>query len=253
MSRADAPAAERVLTPALAAACIGYFMIILDTTIVNVAVPAIGADLGADLADLQWVVDSYLVLLAAGILTGGALSDRYSARAVFRVGIALFTLTSLACGLAPNTESLIVARALKGVAAALLVPSSLALVRSGYSNVATRRRAVAMWATIAGFGAAAGPVLGGLGVAAWSWRVVFLVNVPVGLLVLFLTARHVPRGVGVPRALDLRGQVLAVVALGSLAIALIEGAHGGLSSVTVIAAGHRGRRRRVRRRGVGRA
>jgi DHA2 family methylenomycin A resistance protein-like MFS transporter len=235
MGRFAAPAAQRVLTPALAAVCLGYFMIILDTTIVNVAVPAIGEDLGADLSELQWVVDSYLVLLAAGILTGGALSDRFTARRIFVIGISLFTITSFACGLAPNTETLIVARALKGVAAALLVPSSLALVRAGYSDPALRRRAVAMWATIAGFGAAAGPVLGGLGVAAWSWRIVFLVNVPVGLLVLFLTSRHVPCGVGVPRSLDLTGQVLAVLTLGSLAIALIEGAHAGYNAPTAIA------------------
>ncbi len=226
-----------MLTPALIAACLGYFMIILDTTIVNVAVPAIGQDLDADLADLQWVVDSYLVLLAAGILTGGALSDRFTARNVFQVGIALFTLTSLACGMAPTTGTLIVARALQGVSAALCVPSSLALVRSGYTDPALRRRAVAMWATIAGFGAAAGPVLGGLGVASWSWRAVFLVNVPVGLLVMVLTARHVPRGTGVPRALDLTGQLLAVVALGSLAVALIEGAHAGVGPGVLMAVG----------------
>lgn len=224
-----------MLTPALAAVCIGYFMIILDTTIVNVAVPAIGEDLGADLTDLQWVVDSYLVLLAAGILTGGALSDRFSARRIFVIGISLFTITSFACGLAPNTETLIVARALKGIAAALLVPSSLALVRSGYTDPLLRRRAVAMWATIAGFGAAAGPLLGGIGVAAWSWRAVFLVNVPVGLLVLVMTARHVPRSVGVPRSLDLTGQLLGVLTLGALAVALIEGAHAGYNAPTAIA------------------
>ncbi|MGQ0463715.1 MAG: MFS transporter [Sporichthyaceae bacterium] len=226
-----------VLTPALVAACAGYFMIILDTTIVNVAVPSIGADLGADLTDLQWIVDSYLVLLAAGILTAGALSDRYTARTVFRLGIALFTIASLGCGLAPNTATLIAARAAKGVAAALIVPSSLALVRSGYADPHLRRRAVAMWATIAAFGAAAGPILGGVGVAVWSWRIVFLVNVPVGLLVLFLTYRHVPRGVGVPRSLDLLGQALGVLALGSLAVALIEGAHAGLGPVSLLAAG----------------
>lgn len=234
--RNGAPGDRRVLTPALVAACAGYFMIILDTTIVNVAVPAIGADLDADLVDLQWVVDSYLVLLAAGILTGGAMSDRYTARTVFRLGIALFTLASFACGLAPNTATLIAARALKGVAAALVVPSSLALVRSGYADPVRRRRAVAMWATIAGLGAAAGPVLGGIGVAVWSWRVVFLVNVPVGLAVLFLTYRHVPRGTGVPRSLDLVGQVLAVLALGSLAVALIEGTHAGVGPVSGTAA-----------------
>lgn len=220
-------ASTKVLTPALVAACLGYFMIILDTTIVNVALPPIRDDLGTDLAGLQWVVDSYLVVLAAGILTGGALADRHTARTVFRIGIALFTLASLACGLAPTTGTLIGARALQGVAAALCVPSSLALVRAGYDDPALRRRAVGMWATIAAFGAAAGPVAGGLGVHLWSWRAVFLINIPVGIAVLALTARHVPRGQGVPRALDLTGQVLAILALGSLAVALIEGVHRG--------------------------
>lgn len=237
----DAPANRakplRVLTPALIAACMGYFMIILDTTIVNVALPPIRADLGTDLAGLQWVVDSYLVVLAAGILTGGALADRYTARTVFRIGVALFVLASAACGLAPTSGSLIGARALQGAAAALCVPSSLALVRSGYADPVQRRRAVALWAVIAGVGAAAGPVIGGLGVAAWSWRLVFLVNIPVGLVVLFLTTRHVPRGTGVPRALDLAGQLLAILTLGSLAVALIEGAHTGLEPVVFAAAG----------------
>ena len=230
---APRPAAERVLTPALAAACVGYFMVILDTTIVNVALPPIRDDLDTDLAGLQWVVDSYLVVLAAGILTGGALCDRYTARTVFRLGIALFTLASLACGLAPTTGTLIGARALQGAASALCVPASLALVRAGYADPALRRRAIGLWALISAFGAAAGPVVGGVGVEVWSWRLVFLVNVPIGLVVLVLTTRHVPRGVGIPRALDRTGQVLAVLTLGTLAVALIEGAHVGLEPVVV--------------------
>ncbi len=234
--RVERSGPERVLTPALVAACLGYFMVILDTTIVNVALPPIRDDLDTDLAGLQWVVDSYLVVLAAGILTGGALCDRYTARTVFRVGIALFTLASLACGLAPTTGTLIGARALQGAASALCVPSSLALVRAGYADPGLRRRAIGLWALIAAFGAAAGPVVGGLGVEVWSWRSVFLANVPFGLLVLALTARHVPRGQGIPRALDLTGQLLAVVTLGALAVALIEGAHAGIEPVVVAAA-----------------
>src|SRR3954451_8513177 len=134
-----------VLTTGLVAACLGYFMIILDTTIVNVALPPVRADLGTDLTGLQWVVDSYLVVLAAGILSGGSLSDRHSARKVFQLGIALFALASAACGLAPTTGVLIGARAAQGAAAALCVPSSLALVRAGYDDPVLRRKAVAMW------------------------------------------------------------------------------------------------------------
>lgn len=225
-----------MLTRGLVAACLGYFMVILDTTIVNVALPPIRADLGTDLAGLQWVVDSYLVVLAAGILSGGALCDRYSARAVFRVGVALFALASAACGFAPTTGVLIAARVAQGVAAALCVPSSLALVRAGYDDPVLRRKAVAMWGVISGVAAAAGPVAGGLGVAAVSWRSVFFVNIPIALLVLILTTRHVPLGVGVPRRFDLPGQLLAVLALGALAVALIEGVHSGPEPVVVASA-----------------
>jgi DHA2 family methylenomycin A resistance protein-like MFS transporter len=225
-----------VLTTGLVAACLGYFMIILDTTIVNVALPPIRADLGTDLTGLQWVVDSYLVVLAAGILSGGSLSDRYSARAVFRLGIALFALASAACGLAPTTGVLIASRAAQGAAAALCVPSSLALVRAGYDDPVLRRKAVAMWGVISGVAAAAGPVLGGIGVEAVSWRLVFFVNVPIGLLVLFLTTRHVPRGMGVSRRFDAAGQALAILALGALAVTLIEVAHDGLAPIVWAAA-----------------
>ncbi|HZE66235.1 MAG TPA: MFS transporter [Sporichthyaceae bacterium] len=224
-TRPEQPA--RFLTAGLVAACLGYFMVILDTTIVNVALPAVQADLHTDLAGLQWVVDAYLVVLAAGILTGGALSDRCSARTVFCWGVSLFTAASVACGMAPTSAWLIASRAAQGAASAMLVPSSLALVRAEYSDIGLRRRAIGMWATIAGIAAAGGPVVGGLGVDLWSWRWVFFVNVPFGLLCLALTSRHVPRSNGIPRALDLRGQVLAVLALGALAVTLIEGAHTG--------------------------
>ncbi len=219
------------MTTGLVAACLGYFIIILDTTIVNVALPPIREDLDTDLTGLQWVVDSYLVVLAAGILSGGALSDRYSARSVFRIGVALFTLASAACGLAPTTGFLIGARAAQGAAAALCVPASLALVRAGYDDPVLRRKAVAMWGVISGVAAAAGPVAGGIGVELGSWRSVFFVNIPIGLLVLFLTTRHVPRGEGVPRRFDGAGQLLAVLSLGALAVALIEGVHAGFAPV----------------------
>jgi DHA2 family methylenomycin A resistance protein-like MFS transporter len=226
----------RFLTAGLVAACLGYFMVILDTTIVNVALPAVRADLHTDLAGLQWVVDAYLVVLAAGILTGGALSDRCSARTVFCWGVSLFTAASAACGLAPNTTTLIIARAAQGAASAMLVPSSLALVRAAYSDPGMRRRAIGWWATIAGIAAAGGPVVGGLGTDLWSWRWVFFVNIPFGLACLILTARHVPRSGGIPRALDLRGQLLAVVCLGGLAVTLIEGANTGATPLVGAAA-----------------
>ncbi|HEY2830947.1 MAG TPA: MFS transporter [Sporichthyaceae bacterium] len=235
-STAGAQRPARFLTAGLVAACLGYFMVILDTTIVNVALPAVRADLHTDLAGLQWVVDSYLVVLAAGILTGGALSDRCSARTVFCWGVGLFTAASVACGLAWNIAALIAARAAQGAASAMLVPSSLALVRAEYDDPGMRRRAIGWWATIAAFAAAGGPVVGGLGTEEWSWRWVFFVNVPFGLACLVLTTRHVPPGAGLPRALDLRGQLLAVLSLGGLAVALIESARAGLTPFVLLAA-----------------
>ncbi|MGQ0845574.1 MAG: MFS transporter [Sporichthyaceae bacterium] len=232
----DATSASLWRAPAFLAACLGYFMVILDTTIANVALPAIGEDLDADVAALQWVVDSYLVVLAAGILTGGALSDRWTPTVVFRRGIALFTLASLACGLAPTTEVLIGARLAQGAGAALCVPASLAMVRASATDAAGRRRAVGAWAAIAGIAAGAGPLVGGLGVWAWSWRSVFFVNVPIGIVVLLMTRRQELRAAGVPRRLDLPGQALGILALGALALAVIDGAHAGLGPTVLLAA-----------------
>ena len=145
----------------LIAICLGYFMVIVDATIVNVALPALGRDLGGGVSSLQWVVDAYTVVFAGLLLPGGSLGDRLGSRRVFSVGLAVFTLASALCGAAPNVAVLIAARALQGVGAALLVPSSLALLRGVYAERRERARAVGIWGAVAGTGAASGPILGG--------------------------------------------------------------------------------------------
>ncbi|GAB3384498.1 DHA2 family efflux MFS transporter permease subunit [Amycolatopsis echigonensis] len=225
-----------VLSPALVAVCLGYFMVILDSTIVNVALPALRAEFRAGVSGLQWVVDSYLLVLAAGLLSAGALADRWGARRVFQGGLGVFLAASAECGLAPDLAVLIAARVVQGLGAALAVPASLALLRAAYTDQRARARAVGVWGGIAGLAAAAGPILGGLLVSTIGWRWVFFVNVPIALAAMALTARFVPAPPGRPRQVDPGGQSTAILALVALSVALIDGGRGGLTG-TVLAAG----------------
>jgi DHA2 family methylenomycin A resistance protein-like MFS transporter len=228
--------AGTVGSAALVAVCLGYFMIIVDTTVVTVALPALRADLHAGLSGQQWVVDSYLLMLAALLLCGGALADRAGARRVFQCGLAVFLLASLGCGLAPNVGTLVFARFVQGVGAAAAVPASLALLRAAFPDAAARARAFGVWGGIAGVAAAAGPILGGVLVNAASWRLVFLVNLPIGLAAMVLTARCVPAPAPRARQLDLPAQVAAVLALAGLTFALIEGGRAGPGPRVMLAA-----------------
>jgi DHA2 family methylenomycin A resistance protein-like MFS transporter len=207
----------------LIAICLGYFMVILDATVVNVALPALGHDLGGGVSGLQWVVDGYALVFGALLLSAGSVGDRLGGRHVFELGLVVFTLASAACAAAPSVSLLVGARLAQGLGAALLVPSSLALLRAAYEDPRERAQAVGAWGAIAGIAAASGPVIGGLLVAAGSWRWVFLLNVPVGIVALALARRYLPRagersGAGV----DPPGQLLAVAALGSLTLGLIQ-------------------------------
>src|SRR5438067_3503680 len=221
----------------LASVCIGYFMAVLDSTVVNVALPDMARGLGTGIAGMQWVVDGYALLFASLLLTAGALGDRLGNRGTFVAGLALFTLASLLCGIAPNLGTLIAFRALQGVGAAVQVPASLALLRHAYHDPAERAQAIGIWAAATGVAVAAGPVVGGILTHTWSWRSVFLVNLPVGLLGIWLTLRHVPAA---PRhedgELDLIAQALGIMALGGLTFGLIQGGAWGWSSAPVIPA-----------------
>ncbi len=220
---------------ALPVASLGFLLIILDTSAVNVGLNAMGADLGGGMSSLQWVVDGYTLLFGALLLSAGALSDRIGARRALGGGLAGFTLASIACGLAPTMPLLIGARVLQGAAAAVLLPASLALVRQSYDDVARRARAIAIWTASGAVGIAAGPVVGGVLTTAWSWRGVFLVNVPVGIVGLLLLTRTRP-SVRRPAAVDLPGQVTAVVALLALTFAVIEGSQGDILAPAVLVA-----------------
>ncbi|MFJ5709951.1 MFS transporter [Streptomyces sp. NPDC093105] len=203
---------------------LGSGMALLDSTVVNVALPHIGEDLGADLAVLQWTVNAYMLTLAGLILLGGSLGDRYGRRRVFVVGVVWFALASLLCGLAPNAGVLIAARALQGVGGALLTPGSLALIQASF-HPDDRARAVGLWSGFGGVGAAVGPFVGGWLVDGPGWRWVFLLNVPLAALCVPVALRHVPesRDETARGRFDVLGAVLGAAALGLVTYALIDG------------------------------
>jgi MFS transporter, DHA2 family, methylenomycin A resistance protein len=220
----------------LAAMSLGYGIVQLDVTIVNTALSAIGDSLGGGVAGLQWVVSAYTIAFAAFILTAGTLGDRLGARRVFMTGFAVFTAASVACGLAPDALTLIAARVVQGLGAAILVPNSLALLSHAYPDEKARGRAVGIWAAGASSALTAGPLVGGGLIALAGWRWIFFVNLPIGLLGLWLTWRFAAETTRAPqREIDLPGQVAAVAALGSLAGAIIEGGAIGWSHPWVLA------------------
>src|SRR5258705_2824076 len=220
----------------LAAMSLGYGVVQLDITIVNTALNAIGTSLGGGVAELQWVVSAYTITFAAFILTAGALGDRIGSKRIFIAGFALFTTASVACALAPNAATLIAARCVQGLAAAILVPNSLALLSHAYADEKARGRAVGIWAAGASVALTAGPFVGGGLITLVGWRSIFLVNLPIGLAGLWLTWRFAEEIARAPqREVDLPGQIAAIVALGPLAGALIEGGAAGWENPFVLA------------------
>lgn len=238
-ARRPSPAGEpRAAAPgrALAAALLGFFLITLDASVVTIALPAIGDDLHGGLSALQWVVDGYTLAFAALMLSTGALSDRIGAGRAFAGGVVVFALSSLACGLAPGLAVLVAARVAQGTAAAVMLPSSLALVRQAYADPVRRTRAISLWATGGSTAVALGPVVGGVLTTSLDWRSIFYVNLPFAAVTLVL-ARGT-RGERRPAPLDVPGQVTAVLALGALTYAVIEGgARGWAAAGVAVAAG----------------
>ncbi len=232
----DLPPLSPALT--LTAALLGFALITLDASVVNVALPSIGTALGGGMSGLQWVVDAYTLSFAALMLSTGAFADRAGASRAYAIGIALFTLASAACGLAPNLPALIGARALQGVAAAVVLPASLSLVRQAYAEPVKRARAVATWAAGGAVPVALGPVAGGVLTTLWDWRSIFFINLPLGATALALLLRA-PRSERRPAPLDLPGQLTAVIALTAATFAVIERGGTGLVAalIAILAAG----------------
>jgi EmrB/QacA subfamily drug resistance transporter len=199
-------------------------MVFLDGTVVNVALPAIGNEFNADIAGLQWVLNGYLLSLAALILLGGSMGDRYGRKRIFLLGAVWFTAASVLCGLAPSVEWLIAGRILQGVGGAMLTPGSLAILEAGFAKE-DRGRAIGLWSGFAGVSTAVGPPLGGWLIDSVSWRAVFFLNVPVGIAVVLVGMRHIPetRDESLEGRLDFLGAFLAVISLAAISWALIEG------------------------------
>jgi MFS transporter, DHA2 family, methylenomycin A resistance protein len=219
----------------LVAVCLGFFMIQLDATIVNVALPAIGRDVGGSFGGLQWVIDSYTLVLAAGMLGAGSLADRLGARRLFELGLIVFGVGSAACAAAPDLIALIAARALQGAGAAALLPCSLALTAHEFPDGPGRARALGAWGGFGSLGMACGPLFGGLAVGLISWRLIFVINVPAGLLAIALARRFVSE---TPRAtsgrIDIGGFLLGTCGLGAVTAGVIEAGQLGWTAAVPV-------------------
>jgi len=220
----------------LLATVLGSAMAFIDGTVVNIALPRIGTALSADAGGLQWVVNAYTLTLASFILLGGSLGDRFGRRRVYVTGVAWFATASLLCGLAPTIGTLVAARALQGVGGALLAPGALAILQTSFGGD-DRMRAIGAWSGLAGLAGAIGPFLGGWLVQVSSWRLVFLINVPVATAVLVLAVRFVPESVNAraARGLDLAGAGFGAVGLGGLTYGLTAWSVHGSADLRVVA------------------
>ena len=230
---------RRVLSSArgtLVASALGFVVVLLDVSVVNVALDDLRRAWSADVAALQWVVNAYALVFAALLLTAGALGDRLGARRVFMAGFVVFTLASAACGLAPSLRMLVAARLLQGLGAALLVPNSLTMLQRAFKDNRLRSRAVGWWGAAGGVALAAGPVVGGLLIAHFGWRSIFLVNLPLGVVGILLTMRFTaPHETTVVRSFDWPGQIACIVALASFACAISMAASLGWNHAFVVA------------------
>ncbi|MGH2837404.1 MAG: DHA2 family efflux MFS transporter permease subunit, partial [Thermoleophilaceae bacterium] len=221
----------------LATAVLGSSVAFLEATVVNVALPALGEDLDADVAGLQWTINGYLLTLASLILLGGALGDRYGRRRIFEIGVIWFTTASALCALAPSVEVLAGARVVQGVGGALLTPGSLAIIEATFREE-DRGRAIGSWSALTGVAGAVGPLVGGYLIDAVSWRAIFLINLPLGAFVVWASRRHIPetRDPRMTGRLDIAGSALAAVGLGGITFALIQAPEHGLRSAMVLGA-----------------
>jgi EmrB/QacA subfamily drug resistance transporter len=219
----------------LALSCLALFIVLLDMTIVNNALPSIQRQLNTSLSGLQWIIDAYTLVFASLLLTTGSLSDRQGRKRWFLVGVVVFTAGSALCGLAPNIGVLVAARALQAVGGAALSPASLSLLTNAFPDPRERAQAIGIWAGVSGLSLSAGPLIGGALVDGPGWRWVFFVNLPVGVVAFIGALRFVRESVNPrPRRLDLAGQLLGVGTLAALVYALIEGGSHGWTSAPIL-------------------
>jgi EmrB/QacA subfamily drug resistance transporter len=219
----------------LATCCLSLFLVGLDTTIVNIGLPAIGAGLDVGTRGLEWTVDAYTLVLASLLISAGALADRFGRRRVFRIGLVVFAGASVACALAPTIGVLVAARAVQGIGGAMLSPVALAIVVNVITEPRERARAIGVWAAVFGASMAIGPIVGGVLVSAIGWRSIFWINLPVVVVALALTAAFVPESRAErPRRLDGPGQLLLTIVVGCAVAVLIEGPHIGWDSPAAI-------------------
>lgn len=220
----------------LAICCLSLFMVGLDVTIVNVALPAISDDLGTGVSGLQWIVDAYTLVLASLLTLSGSIGDRFGRRRTFLLGLVVFAASSLACGLAPSIGLLIAFRMVQAVGASMLNPVAMAIIANTFTDPRERSQAVGVWAAMFGISFALGPVVGGTLVDAVDWRAIFFVNVPVVLVAMALTLRFIPESRAPrPRRFDPLGQLAIVVMLAALTYAIIEAPRRGWSSAATLA------------------
>jgi EmrB/QacA subfamily drug resistance transporter len=231
----DAGPSKRRRQLILAICCMSLFIVGIDATIVNVALPSIQRELGADVAGLQWVIDAYTLVLASFLLLAGSTADRIGRRRIFQIGLALFTVGSALCGIAPTLGWLIVFRIVQALGGSMLNPVAMSIITNTFTEPKERARAIGVWGGVIGLSMALGPVLGGILVGTAGWRSVFWVNVPVGVIAIALAARFVPESRAPrPRRIDPVGQCLVVVLLAALIYAIIEGPGHGWSSPEIL-------------------
>lgn len=227
----------RARSRALFVICFGFFLVLLDTTALNIATPALGKEFGDGVSDLQWVVNSYTLVFASLLLTAGAVGDRTGVKRSYQVGLFSFTLASLFSALSPSLFFLITARAFQGLGAAVMLPASLALLSHTFPDPAERSHAVTTWANTASLGFAAGPVLGGVLTTWLGWRSIFWINVPVGLITLYLNHHYIEEARSAQvRRIDWSGQLAIGLALFALTYGLIEMGRRGRNDAVVISA-----------------
>src|SRR6476469_1396318 len=213
---------ETALT--LIAAYLGLFVGLIDANAINLALPAVRNDLGGGISGAQWTIDAYNITFAAVLLTAGSLGDRFGRRTLLRIGLVTFIVASLVCAAAPSLPSLLAARAVQGVGAAIILPQGLAIAAAAFPSPVERGRATAAWAMAAAMSTAVGPILGGVLTDTLGWRYIFWLNAPVGVVALLMTRLYLPESRDNQAArVDIGGQILAVVGLAMLTIVLVEG------------------------------